>query len=97
MKRAASKLTWGCPVCEAEFRRFEHAATGIGFAIEEAEAPEYLRDLLNARIDREPQIPSTAAMPENKEKTKTAEKKLLPQPAPKISTQAERKRSGILP
>jgi anti-sigma-K factor RskA len=52
-----------CPVCEAEFLQFQRVIAGIGFAAEEAEAPDYLRDLLLARIEREkqPSAPAGAA------------------------------------
>lgn len=48
-----------CPVCEAELRNFEHAAATMGFACEERETPEYVRDLLLIRIEREPQTRAT--------------------------------------
>jgi anti-sigma-K factor RskA len=46
----------GCAVCEAEFHRFAHTIAEMGFAAEEVPAPDYIRDLLLARIDREPQL-----------------------------------------
>jgi RNA polymerase sigma-70 factor, ECF subfamily len=45
----------GCALCEQELRKFEHAAAAIGFACDEADTPEYVRDLLLARIEHEPQ------------------------------------------
>ena len=36
----------GCSVCEAEFRKFKHAAAGIGFTAAEVAPPDYIRDLL---------------------------------------------------
>lgn len=45
-------LQEGCASCEADLRRFEITLTGIGLDTEEAGPPEYLRDLLSARIDR---------------------------------------------
>ncbi len=54
----------GCSVCEAELRRFERAVAGMGLAVEEAETPDYIRDLLLARIQREPRI--AAVQPERK-------------------------------
>jgi anti-sigma-K factor RskA len=48
----------GCSVCSSELDKFRHATAGIGFAAAEIPAPEYIRDLLSARIDREPQPPS---------------------------------------
>jgi anti-sigma-K factor RskA len=50
-----------CPVCKSELSRLEHAAAGIGLAAEEIETPEYVRDLLLARIEREPQVPTSVA------------------------------------
>jgi anti-sigma-K factor RskA len=51
-----------CPVCESEFRRFERIVAGMGFAADEAATPDYLRDLLMARIDREnqPAVPAAS-------------------------------------
>jgi anti-sigma-K factor RskA len=46
-----------CPVCKSELRRSELAAAGIGLAAEEAETPDYVRDLLLARVEREPRVP----------------------------------------
>jgi anti-sigma-K factor RskA len=56
-------LQEGCASCEAELNRFENTVAGIGLSTAEVEPPEYLRDLLSARIEREPQdeIPSGAA------------------------------------
>jgi hypothetical protein len=45
-----------CPVCKSELSRLEHAAAGIGLAAGEVETPEYLRDLLIARVERETQV-----------------------------------------
>jgi len=51
----------GCPVCEAECRKYERIAASIGFSGEEADSPPYIRDLLLARLDREPQtVPEEA-------------------------------------
>jgi anti-sigma-K factor RskA len=51
----------GCAICEAELRKFAHTIAGIGFAAEEVPAPDYIRDLLLARIEREPQSKAPAA------------------------------------
>ncbi len=45
----------GCSVCEAELRKFARTIAEMGFAAEEVQAPDYIRDLLLARIEREPQ------------------------------------------
>jgi anti-sigma-K factor RskA len=50
-----------CPVCKSELSRLEHAVAGIGLAAEEIETPEYVRDLLLARIEREPQVSISVA------------------------------------
>jgi anti-sigma-K factor RskA len=54
----------GCSVCKSELNRLEHAAAGIGLAAEEVETPEYLRDLLLARIERESPAPVPVVSPE---------------------------------
>jgi anti-sigma-K factor RskA len=61
----------GCSVCAAEFRKFERAVSGIGFGVDEAPAPVYIRDLLAARIEREPRAtaPILEANPAVEEKT----------------------------
>jgi anti-sigma-K factor RskA len=55
----------GCLICEAERRKYEHAVAAIGLSAEELSPPEYLRDLLSVRIEREPQTapPSAPASP----------------------------------
>jgi hypothetical protein len=57
----------GCSVCEEEFRKFESVVAGIGFAAEEVQTAEYIRDLLLARIEREPQAVSIALPPRKSE------------------------------
>ena len=53
----------GCPVCEAEFLKFEHAAAGIGFRRQRLPLRIIFRDLLSARIEREPQTASPEVRP----------------------------------
>lgn len=73
-----------CPVCEAAFLQFQRVIAGLGFAADEAEAPEYLRDLLLARIERE-QKPSAAAAPTaGAEESKPPSAAAFPQPAPRL-------------
>ena len=48
-------LQEGCSSCAAELQTFQNTAAGIGLSAAEVEPPEYLRDLLSARIEREPQ------------------------------------------
>ena len=43
----------GCTVCAAEFRSFARAVADMGLAVKEKAAPEYIVDLLAARIERE--------------------------------------------
>lgn len=45
----------GCSVCESELRKFARTIAEMGFAAEEVQAPDYIRDLLLARIEREPE------------------------------------------
>jgi anti-sigma-K factor RskA len=54
-------LAEGCGVCRAQQRRFARAAATLGLASEERRAPEYLRDILLERIEREPQAPGPGA------------------------------------
>ena len=58
----------GCTVCEAELRRFERTAAGIGFATDEISSPEHIRDRLMARIEEEPQPKAVAGTPAKEEK-----------------------------
>jgi anti-sigma-K factor RskA len=46
-------LREGCPVCEAELRRYEDVAREIGLSAPEVQPPLYLKDLLLARLERE--------------------------------------------
>jgi anti-sigma-K factor RskA len=48
-----SHIQEGCSVCAAEFRRFARAVADMGLVVEEKPAPEYIVDLLAARIERE--------------------------------------------
>lgn len=45
----------GCPVCESELRSFEFVTGAIGLAAPSANPPDFLRDLLTARVAREAQ------------------------------------------
>jgi anti-sigma-K factor RskA len=68
-------LREGCPVCKSELRRFEGTVAGIGLAVAEIGPPEYLRDLLHARVERETRTnapPPTPAKQEIGELQKTA-------------------------
>ncbi len=90
----------GCSVCEEEFRRFEHAVTGIGFAVDEIETPAYIRDLLMARVDREPQTAESKAAPDKKSEPEAQpaqpqEKPSAVPPAKPVFSQLERKQPRI--
>ncbi len=67
----------GCSVCEAAFRKFEHAAAGIGFAAA-GRPPDYIRDLLSARIEREPQTAPTEVQPSPSSSEETVEESPRP-------------------
>jgi hypothetical protein len=74
-------LREGCAICESELRRFEQTAAGIGLAAEEIAPPEYVRDPLLERIEREHHVPVLAAP------TNPIEEKPVPEPAlPLLST-----------
>jgi anti-sigma-K factor RskA len=78
-------LREGCPVCESELRRFERTVAGIGMATAESTPPDYLRDLLLARIERETRTNPPPPMPAEKETlepTKAAETVAEPKKAP---------------
>ena len=86
----------GCPACELEFKKFRRAVAGIGLAIDEATPPEYIRDLLSARIEREPQpalaIPAVQADREN-----PAPKAARPAPVFSALTQSQKEGPNMLP
>jgi len=87
----------GCPVCEEEYRRCARAAAGIGLAADEAAAPEYIRDLLSARIEREPQTVPHAVPHDRPADEKPV--RTVPPPAPAFSVLSDSGRQGpnILP
>jgi len=68
----------GCSVCEAEFRKFRHAAAGIGFATAEIAPPDYIQDLLLARVEREPQTAPEEVQPSPSRDAKTVEESSRP-------------------
>jgi RNA polymerase sigma factor (sigma-70 family) len=72
-------LMTGCAACTSELRKFEQTAAGIGLAAEEIETPEYVRDLLLARIERELEVSISTASPKPKEGG------LMAEPAPPLS------------
>ena len=60
-----SHLREGCRVCETQVKRFETLAAAIGLAVDESDPPDYLRDLLSARAEREAQAaPPVVKKPE---------------------------------
>ena len=90
----------GCPVCEEEFHKFEHAVTGIGFAVEEIETPGYIRDLLLARVEREPQTAESKAAADRKSEPEAQpappqEKPSVVPAAKPVFSQLERKQPRI--
>ena len=91
-------LKEGCSVCESELRKFYHAEAGIGLAAEEAAAPEYIRDLLSARIEREPRMtpPVVPSVPVEEKKPRQD----LPRPnlpAPQLLSQRKTEKPSIFP
>jgi anti-sigma-K factor RskA len=88
----------GCSVCEAEIQRFARALAEMGFAAEEVPAPEYLRDLLLARIEREGKPAAPAPAPGKEDKVEAAKEKTVPvRTSPLFSAQPKRKDPHILP
>lgn len=89
----------GCAVCQSELRRFRRAAAGIGIAAEEIAAPDYMRDLLSARIEREPQsFPSSVGRPQPEKTAETAVRMPVRLPAaPSFPLPESRKERGLLP
>jgi hypothetical protein len=75
-------LKEGCSVCAVECRKYERAVVRIGLAAEEAPAPEYIRDLVAARIEREPQTAPPKTQPNPPVEEKNAREFLHPSPAP---------------
>ncbi len=71
----------GCPVCEAEFRRFDGTAGQIGAGVPEVETSAYLRELLFARIEREPQQESAESPVVKETQSSAAEVKPSETPA----------------
>ena len=61
----------GCPVCEAEYYKFKHITAEIGLAVNEANAPDYIRELILARIERE--TPEETPDAESEEEVTVAE------------------------
>lgn len=86
----------GCTTCEAEAYRFARTLAEMGFAAEEVPAPEYLRDLLIARIEREGKTAVQAPAPVKEEKAEAPKVKSAP-PAGLFAAQPKRERSHILP
>jgi anti-sigma-K factor RskA len=85
----------GCSVCESECQRFARTIAEIGFASEEVPAPDYIRDLLLARIEREraPVVEKNHA-----KKTETPKEKPAPAPAaPFMHSQPKQQKPSILP
>jgi len=80
----------GCAICEAEYHRFAHTIAAMGFAAEEVAAPDYIRDLLLARIEREGQsaVPATASS--SKAEGGPAQEKYPPAASPLLSSQTKR-------
>ena len=53
----------GCPVCEAEYRRFKHITAEIGLTANEAPPPDYIRELILARVGRQPTVEAPRTEP----------------------------------
>jgi anti-sigma-K factor RskA len=83
-----------CPTCKTLVRHFEKVAAGLGYAAAKGEPAFYLRDVLVARIEREPQNPATVPVPRAEEsfRKEAAEIALLASPP-----EASRRSSNLVP
>jgi anti-sigma-K factor RskA len=90
-------LKEGCPICESECRRFERTVATIGMAAEEATPPEYIRDLLSARIERESQAATPKTQPSPEIPEKTMHEFVRPSPPSYLLSQPRNDRSNIFP
>jgi anti-sigma-K factor RskA len=79
-----------CPVCKLELNKLKHAVTGIGLAADEVAPPEYLRDILITRIDRESPEPVSTALPAPNEPARNA-----PSPIDDSKSKSERPGSAF--
>lgn len=86
----------GCPVCDAERRKYEYAASAIGFSVEEVAPPVYIRDVLAARIEREPQAGFAQAPADPKAGKGQETEPLRPSPRPFLTmSQPRSERSNV--
>jgi anti-sigma-K factor RskA len=82
----------GCTVCETELKRFRSAASTLGLAAEETTPPEYIRDLLFARVEREPRT-----VPEDGTITAASGKSGAATAPPQLFSHAGREKRGSMP
>jgi anti-sigma-K factor RskA len=88
----------GCGVCEAEIRRFARTLAEMGFAAEEVPPPEYLRDLLLARIEREGRPMAPPPAPAKADKVETPRERPFPaRTTPLFAAPPKRESPRILP
>jgi anti-sigma-K factor RskA len=88
----------GCSVCEEEFRKFSRTIAEIGFASEEVPAPDYIRDLLMARIERERPVAAPAIEQNRGSKVEPLQEKPSPPSDVRfIFAQPKQEKSRILP
>jgi anti-sigma-K factor RskA len=91
-------LQEGCAICEAEIQRFARTLAEMGFAAEEVPAPDYLRDLLLVRIEREGKPAAKAPAPGEKDKAEIPrEKPFSTAASPLFAAQPKREKPHILP
>ena len=57
-------LRQGCDVCQRELNEFAGVVDALSAGVAEVAPPNYLRDLLSARIEKEASVPSSAIPPE---------------------------------
>ncbi len=94
-------LQEGCESCTAELKEFEQTLAGIALGTAEAEPPEYLRDLLAARIERDGrEAVSTPTAPAESAKgsaPETRQEPAKPLPFRPIFAPPQQQRASLLP
>jgi hypothetical protein len=88
----------GCSICEAERLKHERAVTAMGLSADEAVPPEYIRDLLLARIEREPKaVPPAVPASQAVEQRPAMEPRRPNPPALPLMSQPQNNRSNLFP
>jgi len=88
----------GCPVCEAEYDKFKHITAEIGLSVNETAAPDYVRELILARIERETPEETSETEPESVPEKEEIAAEAPPAPAPRpLLTPPTSQRPNLFP